>query len=268
MNRIDAAFERARREDRAALIVFLTGGDPDIETTQELVPELIEAGADIVEIGVPHSDPIGEGPTIQAASFRALSHGTTPTGILSMCRRIRSVSEAPLVLMGYFNNVAAMGEAAYVEACADAGVDGLIVNDVAYDGAPELQAACEARGVHRIMLVAPTSTPERVVRISRLSRGFVYCVAVTGVTGARDSLPADLGQLVAGIKRVATAPVAVGFGISTPEQAAQVAAFADGVIVGSALVSRIAQAGSRDQLIEAAAGFVRELSSGVRRARR
>jgi tryptophan synthase alpha chain len=170
--------------------------------------------------------------------------------------------------MGYFNNVAAMGEAAYVEACADAGVDGLIVNDVAYDGAPELQAACEARGVHRIMLVAPTSTPERVVRISRLSRGFVYCVAVTGVTGARDSLPADLGQLVAGIKRVATAPVAVGFGISTPEQAAQVAAFADGVIVGSALVSRIAQAGSRDQLIEAAAGFVRELSSGVRRARR
>lgn len=268
MNRIDAAFERARQERRAALIVFLTGGDPDLETTQELVPELVRAGADIIEIGVPHSDPIGEGPTIQASSFRALSHGTTPAQILEMCRHVRSVSEAPLILMGYFNNVAAMGETAYVQSCAMAGIDGLIVNDVAYDGAPELQAACEDRGVHRIMLVAPTSTPERVVSISRRSRGFVYCVSVTGVTGARDSLPPDLSRLVAGIKRVATVPVAVGFGISTPDQAGEVAGLADGVIVGSALVNRIGAAGSRDEVLEAAAGFVRDLSRGIRRARR
>jgi tryptophan synthase alpha chain len=268
VNRIDQAFERARAERRAALIVFVTAGDPDLETTRELVLELARAGADIIELGVPHSDPIAEGPTIQAASERSLRHGTTPERILDTCREVRALCEVPLVLMGYLNNVLARGEEQFVEAAAAVGVDGLIVADAPHEETHRLQAACEAKGVHRILLVAPTSTPERVVRIAARSRGFVYCVAVTGVTGARQALPPDLSQLVKRVQRVTTTPVAVGFGVSTPEQAAEVGRLADGVIVGSALVDRIARAESSAQAIEAARAFVAGLSAALRAARR
>jgi tryptophan synthase alpha chain len=160
------------------------------------------------------------------------------------------------------------GEEQFVEAAAAVGVDGLIVADAPHEEAPRLQAACEAKGVHRVLMVAPTSTPERVVRIAARSRGFVYCVAVTGVTGARDALPTDLGQLVQRVQRVTSTPVAVGFGVSTPQQAAEVGRLADGVIVGSALVDRIARAGSPARAIEAARDFVGSLSSALRSARR
>lgn len=267
MNRIDAAFERARAEGRAALIVFVSAGDPDLETTAELLPELAEAGADIVELGVPHSDPIAEGPTIQASSQRALEAGVDPSKIFGLCRDVRRVTELPLVLMGYANNILARGEEAFVESCADAGVDGVIAVDLPFDEAPRLSAACGAKGVHQILLVAPTSAPERVVEVAQRSAGFIYCVSVTGVTGARGQLPSDLPVLVQRIQRVSPVPVCVGFGVSTGEQAREVARVADGVIVGSAIVQRMAQGGSRAELIGRVTAFVRELSEAVRSAR-
>ncbi len=268
MNRIDQAFARAREEGRAGLIVLITSGDPDLETTAALVPELAAAGADVVELGIPHSDPIAEGPTIQAASERARRHAIQLPQILDLARRLRARSEVPLVLMGYLNNVLAFGEEALVQGCAEAGVDGLIVADAPYEEAQTLQAACAKTGVHRILLVAPTSTPERVVQIASRSRGFVYCVSVTGVTGERRALPSDLARLVGRIRRVVSTPVAVGFGISTPEQAAEVAALADGVIVGSALVSRIAAAPDADTALQEAREFVTSLSAALRSAPR
>ena len=267
MNRIDAAFQRARAEKRAALIVFATAGDPDLETTAELVPELAAAGADIIELGIPHSDPIGEGPTIQISSLRALANHTTLAEILGLVRRVRAVCEVPLVLMGYLNNVLAYGEERLAKDAGAAGADGLIVSDVPFEETTRLSAACAEHGVHRVLLVAPTSTPDRLVRIAASSRGFVYCVSVTGVTGARTELPADLEQLVARIRRVTPTPVCVGFGVSTPAQAAQVARLADGVIVGSALVSRIDAAKDREGAIRAARDFVAELRKSVSEAR-
>jgi len=267
VNRIDRALQRARDEDRAALIVFVTAGTPDLETTAELVQELQAAGADLIELGVPHSDPIAEGPTIQASSLQALRQGTTLGQILELVAGLRSSCEVPLVLMGYLNNVLAYGEEALVQAAAAAGVDGLIVADAPYDEAGSLQAACEAKGVHRILMVAPTSTPERVVAIARRSAGFVYCVSVTGVTGARSTLPQELEELVARIQRVTAKPVCVGFGIGTPEQAAAVGRLADGVIVGSALVGRIAEAGSGPEAVAAASEFVASLAKALRAGR-
>jgi tryptophan synthase alpha chain len=268
VNRIDRTFTELREEGRAALIVFVTAGDPDLETTRELVPVLAEAGADIVELGVPHSDPIAEGPTIQAASTRALQRGTSLVQILGLCQELRRETDVPIALMGYLNNLLAYGQERFVQDAASVGVDGLIVADAPYEEAALVQSACEAKGVHRILLVAPTSTPERIVAIATRSRGFVYCVAVTGVTGARDRLPPDLRALVERVRRVASAPVAVGFGISTPDQAAEVARIADGVIVGSAVVQRIGEASSRSEALRVAREFVSALSDAVRNARR
>ena len=267
MNRIDRTFEKLRAENRTGLIAFVTAGDPDLETTRALVPALAEAGADVVELGIPHSDPIAEGLTIQAASARALARGTSLVQVLELCRDLRSRTDVPIVGMGYMNNVLAYGDERLAQDAAAAGVDGFIVVDAPYEEAERFQAACEAKGVHRILLVAPTSTPKRVVEIASRSRGFVYCVSVTGVTGARDRLPPDLESLVGRIRRTTRTPVAVGFGISTPELAAEVARMADGVIVGSALVERIAGAASRAEAVEEARSFVGALSRAVRGAR-
>ncbi len=267
MNRIDRAFAKARAEKRAALVVFVTGGDPDLATTAELIPELAAAGADVIELGVPHSDPIGEGPTIQASSQRSLAHHTTLTQILECVRRVRGVTDVPIVLMGYLNNVLAHGEERFAKDSAAAGVDGLILCDTPAEEMESLSRACAESGVHQVMLVAPTSTPHRVVRIAARSRGFVYCVSVTGVTGSRRDLPADLAQLVGRIRRVTPTPVCVGFGVSDAAQAAAVARLADGVIVGSALVSRIGAAQGRDEAVRAARRFVAELAAAVRTAR-
>lgn len=267
MSRIDRAFAETRAAGRAALIPFITAGDPELATTAELIPELAGAGADLLEIGVPHSDPIAEGPTIQAASFRSLKQKTDLDQILEICANARQVTDIPLILMGYLNNALARGEARLARDCADAGVDGIIVADAPYEEATGLERACEASGVSRILLVAPTSTPERVVQIAARSRGFVYCVSTTGVTGAREELPRDLSRLVARIQRVTATPVCVGFGVSTPAQAAVVARLADGVIVGSALVDRIGSAAGSGEAVASASAFVRGLARAVRTAR-
>ncbi len=268
MNRIDRTLARTKEEGRAALIVFVTAGDPDLDTTAELIPELAAAGADLVEIGVPHSDPIAEGPTIQAATQRALEQKTELGQILEVCAGARDATDVPLLLMGYLNNALAHGEERLVSDCAAAGVDGLIIADAPFEEAQVLQSACDAADLHRVLMVAPTSTPERVTRIAARSRGFVYCVSTTGVTGARDDLPADLSQLVGRIQRVTDTPVCVGFGISTGEQAARVAALADGVIVGSALVSRIGAAPTPADAVSAATSFVRDLAAAIQAVHR
>lgn len=268
MNRIDALFARTRAENRAALVVFISAGDPDLATTAELIPELERAGADAIELGVPHSDPIGEGPTIQASSLRSLRHKTRPDQVIELVRRVRAVSDVPLLLMGYLNNALAYGERRLIADCASAGVDGLILADTPHEEAPELTRACAELGVHRILLCAPTSTPERVVKIAAKGRGFVYCVSVTGVTGARTELARNLEELVGRIQRVSATPVCVGFGISRPEHAREVARIADGVIVGSALVDRIGRAPTPREAIASATELVRELAEAVRTARR
>jgi tryptophan synthase alpha chain len=269
LNRLDLAFQRARAERRAALLVFVTCADPDLATTERLVPLLLAAGADAVELGMPHSDPIGEGPVIQAASERALRAGISLPRVLELVGRLRPrVGDAPLLLMGYWNNALAYGEEKLAQDCVAAGADGLILSDIPFDAGERLSASCEAKGVHRVLLVTPTTPPERVLAIAQRARGFIYCVSVTGVTGARRSLPSDLGALVARVRRLTSTPVAVGFGVSTPEQAAEVARLADGVIVGSALVDRIARAGSPDAALASATAFVRELRAAVDGARR
>ena len=254
----------ARRE-RAALVAFVTAGDPDLATTAALVLALAAAGADVIEIGIPFSDPIGEGPTIQRASARSPGASTLRRSSIWF-EALRPQIDVPLVLMGY-RTTSRDGEERLARDAAASGADGLIVSDVPFEETAVLSRACAEHGVQRVLLVAPTSTPERTVRIAAASRGFVYYVSVTGVTGARRELPADLEELVARIRRVTTMPVCVGFGVSTPEQAAQVARIADGVIVGSALVSRIDAAPDRDAAIRAARSFVAELSRAVRSAR-
>jgi len=263
MNRIDRAFEATRAEGRAALIVFVTAGDPDIETTAALIPELYAAGADAIEIGMPHSDPIGEGPTIQASSLRALAKGITTARVFDMIRRVRQRCDAPLVWMGYLNNVLALGPERFADLASAAGLDGLIVADVPYESTPELDIACEAKGVHHVLLASPTTTPERMLHIARRTRGFLYCVAVTGVTGARRELPVELPQTVARLKRLTSTPIGVGFGVSTPEHVKEIAQFADAAIVGSALVDRIGKAKSPTEALESAVSFVRSLRAAL-----
>jgi tryptophan synthase alpha chain len=267
VNRIDALFERTRAERRAALIVFVTAGDPDLDTTAELVTELAAAGADAIELGVPHSDPIAEGPTIQASSLRALRNKTRMADVIELAGRARAVTGVPLLLMGYLNNALAHGPERLAAECRAAGVDGLILADTPSDELPELTRAARECGIHRISLIAPTTPPERLVRIAGEARGFVYCVSVTGVTGARRELSRDLGALVARVQRVTRTPVCVGFGIATPEHVREIGRLADGAIVGSALVERIAAAGSPRAALEQAGAFVRTLAGAAREAR-
>jgi tryptophan synthase alpha chain len=240
MSRIASAFERARTESRKVLVAYLCAGDPSLAHTEKAVPALAAAGADIIELGVPFSDPIADGPVIQAAAQRALDGGTTPGQVLELVARLRqSGVAAPLVLMGYLNPIVAMGLEAFCAAAAKAGVDGLIVPDLPVDEADELAAAASSKGLDLVLLAAPTTTPERLARIGAMTRGFLYYVSVTGVTGGRAQLPDDLPAQLAEARKASRVPVAVGFGVSTPEQARTLGAHADAVVVGSALVKQL-----------------------------
>ena len=235
--RVVGAFDRARTEGRAALMPYLALGYPTLETSIDMAETAVAKGADMLELGVPFSDPLADGPVIQRATQVALEQGTTVERCLESVRvlRRRGVT-APLILMGYYNPIQAYGLPQFGQACGDAGVDGLIVPDLPPEESAELETACAPHGVGLTYLLAPTSTEERARLVAARSQGFVYLVSVTGVTGARDRLPRMLGEFVARVRRVTRKPLAVGFGISSPQQAHQVAAFADGVIVGSAIV--------------------------------
>ncbi len=243
MGRIEAVFERLRGAGRAALMPYLTMGYPGQESALALVPAVEAAGADLIELGVPFSDPLADGATIQAAGQQALANGMGLALCLEQAAVLRAGGVAlPLVLMGYYNPILQMGLADFARQAAAAGIDGTIVPDLPPEEAGDLCAALEAQGIDPIFLLPPTAGEERVRLVAARSRGFLYLVSLTGVTGARDRLAPDLEAFVARVRRATDLPLAVGFGISSPEQAAQVARVADGVIVGSALVRAVGSA--------------------------
>jgi tryptophan synthase alpha chain len=264
MGRIAERFRALGARGERALVPFVTGGDPDLPTTEALVLALERGGADAVEIGIPFSDPIGEGPTIQRASERALKSGASLHRILDLVERLRPRVSVPLVLMGYANNLLAMGERAFAERAASVGVDGVIAVDLPPEEGEALFGMLRERGVDPILLAAPTTRPARLAMLAKETRGFLYFVSLTGVTGARQGLSATLEREVRAVREVSDIPVCVGFGVSTPEQARDVARFADGVAVGSALIDRIERAASPEQAVEAAAAFVAALKAPLR----
>jgi tryptophan synthase alpha chain len=264
MGRIGERFRTLRARGEKALIPFVTAGDPDLETTRALLLALAEAGADALEIGVPFSDPMAEGPTIQRSSERALAQGTSLRRVLALVRDVRPSLEIPLVLMGYTNPVLAMGERRFAAAAAEVGVDGIIVVDCPPEEGEELFGAAREAGVDPILLAAPTTRPARLEKLAKETRGFLYFVSLTGVTGARHELSRSLEREVRAVRAVSDVPVCVGFGVSTPEQAREIADFADGVVVGSAVVDRIERAASREDAVDAAARFVAELKRPLR----
>jgi len=243
---IGRAFARCRDEKRAAFIPYLTAGDPDLETTGRLAIALAEAGADLIELGVPFSDPIADGPVNQAAANRALASGTTLEGILGLTAQLRAPLGLPVVLFTYFNPIHAYGVETFAADAAVAGVDGVLCVDLPpEEAAEELLPAFRRHGIDPIFLLAPTSTKARVRAVARVASGFVYYVSRTGVTGERGELPPGLGREVKSLRRQLGVPLAVGFGISTPAQVAAVAKIADGVVVGSALVKLVEESGDR-----------------------
>lgn len=265
MGRLGERLAAVRARGEKALIPFITAGDPDLGVTEALLLALAEAGADAIELGVPFSDPTADGPKIQLSSERALRAGTTLRRILGLVKTLRPKLEIPIVLMGYTNSFLTMGERHFPEAAREAGVDGVITVDCPPEEEPAYYANLEACGVDAILLVAPTTTPERLAMLAKRTRGFLYYVSLTGVTGAREGVPPHLEENLARIRGVATVPVCVGFGISTPEQAAAIAKHADGVVVGSALVDRIGRAKTREEAVTEAATFVAALKAPLRK---
>jgi tryptophan synthase alpha chain len=238
--RIRAAFAAAKAEGRAAFIPYVTVGHPDVGTEQDVVPALVAAGADIFELGIPFSDPLADGPVIQRSTQAALANGITLDKCLDAVRDLRAAGvTVPIVFLGYANPIIQKGEEAFAAACAAAGADGVIVVDLPPEEAGELRAACDKHGIALIAMLAPTSTETRIAQVAALATGFVYCVGLTGVTGARDSLAGDLGAYLDRVRAHISIPIAVGFGISRPEHVATVGKMADGVAVGSALVRRL-----------------------------
>ena len=268
MGRITQTFSALRARGEKALVPFVTAGDPDLTTTELLVPALIAAGADLVEIGVPFSDPMAEGPTIQRASERALAAGTTQHRVFELVKKLRESVDAPLVLMGYANSFLTLGERNFAKTAAAAGVDGVICVDLPPEEGVDFRRALSAEGIDPILLASPTTTPERLEMLAREARGFLYYVSLKGVTGARTDLATGIEEQVGRIRSASDIPVCVGFGVSTPEHAARVGAVADGVVVGSALVDRIASARGRQEAVDSAAAFVAELKAALPSASR
>jgi tryptophan synthase alpha chain len=257
VSRIESAFEAAKEEGRAALMPYLMGGFPDQETATAVAGAYVDAGADLIELGVPFSDPLADGPTIHAAATAALEAGATFSTALEVCR---SVSDrVPVVLMAYANMVLAHGGAAeFARLAIAAGAAGAIVPDLPLGEAEDVREEFAAAGLALVPLVAPTTSPERRARICTVARGFVYVVSTVGTTGERAEIPAALAELVAATKADAEAPVAVGFGIGTAAQAAEVGRIADGVIIGSRLVRAAGEGGSPEGAADAVAGFLSE----------
>ncbi len=268
MSRLQTRFDELNQQNRAALVTFVTAGDPDYATSLAILKGLPEAGADVIELGMPFTDPMADGPAIQLANIRALAARQNLTKTLQMVCEFREGNQTtPLVLMGYFNPIHKYGVERFVADARDAGVDGLIVVDLPPEHNPDLCHPAQAAGIDFIRLTTPTSDDKRLPTVLEGSSGFVYYVSVAGVTGAGSATLEHIEQAVARLKRHTALPVCIGFGIRTPEHAATVARLADGVVVGSALVDRIASAGSTDEAVEGVLDLCRELSAGVRGAR-
>ena len=257
--RITRRFGELRSRGEMGLIAFLTAGDPSPEATESFVLALDQAGADVVELGVPFSDPVADGPAIQRSSERALRAGTTLSGVLKMVESIRRKSDVALVLFSYYNPVLQMGIERFARTAADAGADGVLITDLTPEEAGDYRRIVQAHSLDTIFLAAPTSTDERLARIADVTSGFLYLISRTGVTGTRDSLPEDLPALIRRVRRATSLPIAVGFGISVPGQVSVLGGLADAAVVGSALVQEIEQAASVDAAREALSARVRAL---------
>jgi tryptophan synthase alpha chain len=260
-NRIDAKLESLASQGRKGLVPYFSIGDPDMDTSRRAIIAAAEAGADLIELGVPFSDPIADGRVIQGSYQRALAAGATLPLVLDLVSEVRKETDVPLVLFGYYNPFFRYGEQRLAVDARAAGVDGILCVDAPPEESEGLSAACKAAGLHQIFLLAPTSDQSRIEIVGRMAGGFVYFVAVTGVTGARTQAPAGIEGIVGRVRETTGLPVGVGFGISTPEQAVEVAAYADLVVVGSALVRKMHEAGPGGA-VEACREFV----GGLRRA--
>ncbi|MFQ5682194.1 MAG: tryptophan synthase subunit alpha [Candidatus Binatia bacterium] len=264
MNRIEEKFTVLKRRGEAALIPFITAGDPDIRTTLRLLQVLELSGADCIELGVPFSDPMADGPTIQRASERALQSGTSLPRILEMVKEFRRGSKIPLILFGYYNPFFRYGVRRFTREAKAAGMDGVLCVDLPPEESDELRYWTDAQGLDIIYLLAPTSNAGRIQLVARRGRGFLYYVSVTGVTGVRRRFEDSLSTEVARVRRYTTLPVGVGFGISTPEQAARVASFADAAVVGSALIEIVKRAKKTQEKVRRAGAFVARLKRAMK----
>lgn len=263
-NRIQMTFERLRKKGERALIPYIMAGDPSLAETEALVLELERAGADLIELGVPFSDPIADGPVIQKAAERALRSGTSLKQILSTVKTLRTKTQIPLILMAYYNTILAFGEQAFCQAAVEAGVDGVIVPDMPpEEAAPLLDASSTSQGPVFIFLLAPTSTRPRQLEVIRRTYGFIYYVSLTGITGAKLTDLQDVRQNVEKIRRSTDKPIAVGFGVATPEDAKHMAEFADGVIVGSAIVRQIGDHQQDTRLTQRIGQFTQSLKAAT-----
>ncbi len=266
-NRIDTTFSTLAHGSRKALMPYITAGYPDLEVTAQLLRALPEAGASVIELGIPYSDPIADGPVIQESFSRVLARGMRVRDVFDMVRDVREDVAAPIVGMLSFSIVYRIGVECFLRHCVEIGLDGLIIPDLSLEEAPNVAGQTSAMGLRLVMLTAPTSSPERFARIAEISQGFVYYIAVAGITGERDALPPDLPANVRRLHEIGRKPVCVGFGISKPEHVRQVCGVADGAIVGSAIVRRMTEAidggASRDDIVAQTLDFVRELATGL-----
>ncbi len=266
VSRIKNKFAELKRRGESALIPFITAGDPNLETTLKILRALEKGGADCIELGIPFSDPTADGPTIQRSSERALKGGISLSRILRVVREFRDASNVPLILFGYFNPFFHFGLESFCRLAAKAGADGVLCVDLPPEESGELKRWTDAAGLDLIFLLSPTSGSDRIRLVASRGRGFVYYVSVTGVTGARRSLDGRLRSQVARVRKAAALPVGVGFGISTPKQAARIAGFADAAVVGSALVERIEKAKNSGEKAHQAGAFIARLKRAMKQA--
>ncbi len=264
VNRIDRKFRELKKQDKKAFISFVTAGDPDFATSKALVLELEKRGADIIELGVPFSDPLAEGPVIQKSSQRALEKGASPPRILSLVRELRQETEIPIVLMGYYNPIFKFGEREFIERASRAGVDGLIIVDLPPEEAHSLLKETKKNNLPLILLLTPVSSEDRIKLVCQKSQGFIYCVAYTGITGDKGGQDRNLRSLVARVHSLTSTPVGIGFGISSPSEARKTASLAEAVIVGSAIVKTIEEQQGSKTLVKEVGDFAESLARAVK----
>ena len=261
MSGLEGTFARLRQQHSPGLVTYITAGDPDLDRTAGILRALDRAGADVLEVGVPFSDPLADGPVIQRATERALAAGTTLSGVLDLLRSIRDEITAPVVIFSYANPILRLGAEQFADRARDAGVDGVLVLDLPIEEADEFRTMLAARGIDTILLLSPTTTDDRLRRAAALGSGFLYAISRLGVTGARDALAAGAREMVERIRKVSDLPVALGFGISKPDHVREVGQWADAAVVGSALVDVIAREGASRDLDTRVEEYVRWLKS-------
>jgi tryptophan synthase alpha chain len=263
MSRIEKKFSALQARGEKALICYLTAGDPDLEKTREIILGMEAAGVDCVEIGVPFSDPTADGPIIQAASQRALKNGATLAGILAMIEDLRKSTEIPIVLFGYYNPILSYGTERFAARAKEAGVDGILVVDLPPEEASELRQYTDPKGIDFISLIAPTTSTERVRQIAAHATGFLYYISITGVTGTAKPQVEEVKKDVERIRKVTALPLAIGFGISTAQQAKEMAPYAEAIVVGSALVKLIEENSNREDLVSVVSQYAREMKKAI-----